>query len=161
MEDGRPSLTVVAAAMTRAAHLLLDHGPKVFVDSLALGLSGAENETTLQANLQAQHTELARRFPPDFAHALLKYLRALMTMRSRYVEDELSKAIQRGVTQYVILGAGLDSFAYRRRDLTDVVQVFEVDHPVSQQWKRVRLDALGIELPPNLTFVPIDFENNP
>jgi methyltransferase (TIGR00027 family) len=161
MEDGQPSLTAVAAAMTRAAHLLLDHEPKVFVDSLALGLSGAETEATLKANLHAQHAELARRFPSDFAHALLRYLRALMTMRSRYVEDELSKAIQRGVTQYVILGAGLDSFAYRRRDLTDVVQVFEVDHPVSQRWKRARLDALGVDLPPNLTFVPIDFEKQP
>ena len=132
MEDGQPSLTAVASAMTRAAHILLDDEPKVFVDSLALGLSGAETEATLQANLHAQYTELARRFPSDFVHALLKYLRAFMTMRSRYVEDELSKAIQRGVTQYVILGAGLDSFAYRRRDVADVVQVFEVDHPVSQ-----------------------------
>ena len=158
MEDGQPSLTAVAAAMTRAAHLLLDDEPKVFVDSLALGLSGAETEATLQAHLHAQHTELARRFPPDFAYELLKYLRALMTMRSRYVEDELSKALQRGVSQYVILGAGLDSFAYRRRDLTDAVQIFEVDHPVSQQWKRARLNALRVELPPNLTFVPIDFE---
>jgi methyltransferase (TIGR00027 family) len=158
MEKGQPSLTAVAAAITRAAHLFLDPDPKVFVDNLALGLSGAETEATLQARLAAQHAELSRHFPADFAYALLKYLRALMTMRSRYVEEELRVAIQRGVTQYVILGAGLDSFAYRRRDLADVVHVFEVDHPVSQDWKRARLEALGIALPPNLTFVPIDFE---
>ena len=79
-------------------------------------------------------------------------------MRSRYTEDELSKALARGIKQYVILGAGLDSFAYRRRDLADVLRVFEVDHPATQQWKRVRLQELGIELPPNLTFIPINFE---
>jgi methyltransferase (TIGR00027 family) len=79
-------------------------------------------------------------------------------MRSRYVEDQLDEAIKRGVLQYVILGAGLDSFAYRRPDLVDVVQVFEVDHPASQAWKRARLQSLRIELPGNLTFVPLDFE---
>jgi methyltransferase (TIGR00027 family) len=79
-------------------------------------------------------------------------------VRSRYAEDELSKAIERGVAQYVILGAGLDSFAYRRRDLAEVIHVFEVDYPATQAWKQARLRTLGITLPSNLTFIPIDFE---
>ena len=73
-------------------------------------------------------------------------------------EDELAKAFARGVSQYVILGAGLDSFAYRRVDLRQPLHVYEVDHPAMQQWKRQRLAELNIVLPNNLTFIPIDFE---
>jgi methyltransferase (TIGR00027 family) len=79
-------------------------------------------------------------------------------LRSRYAEDELSKAINRGISQYVILGAGLDSFAYRRRDLAGVLRVFEVDHPATQRWKQARLRELHVELPPHLAFIPLDFE---
>lgn len=81
-------------------------------------------------------------------------------MRSRYVEDEVDQAVGRGVSQYVILGAGLDSFAYRRPDVTKVLRVFEVDHPAAQAWKRSRVRETGMELPPNLNFVPVDFEKN-
>lgn len=81
-----------------------------------------------------------------------------MTVRNCYAEDELKNALQRGVIQFVLLGAGLDSFAYRRRDLSGVLRVFEVDYPSTQQWKRARLRELNITLPDNLTFVPIDFE---
>jgi methyltransferase (TIGR00027 family) len=79
--------------------------------------------------------------------------------RSRYTEDCLEEAVRRGVRQYVILGAGLDSFALRHLDLQDRLRVFEVDHPSSQAWKRQRLDDLGLHCPPNLTFAPIDFEH--
>ena len=81
-----------------------------------------------------------------------------MVARSRYLEDEVEQALERGVSQYVILGAGLDSFAYRRKDVAKLVRVFEVDHPATQAWKRSRLKQLGVELPPNLTLVPVDFE---
>lgn len=158
MEEGRPSVTAMMAAMIRAAHLLLDGEPEILRDDLALGLSGVENETALRAALEGLQAEIAQRTTPEFAHSLFRYVRAFLTFRSRYVEDELSKAIERGVAQYVILGAGLDSFAYRRRDLARAVRVFEVDHPTSQQWKRARLHTLGVELPPNLTFLPLDFE---
>jgi methyltransferase (TIGR00027 family) len=84
----------------------------------------------------------------------------MVVMRSRYVEDEVEKAVRRGIFQYVILGAGLDSFAYRRLDLAKVLRVFEVDHPATQPWKRSRLRETGIELPPNLSLVPVDFEKN-
>lgn len=158
MEEGRPSSTAMIAAMWRAAHALWDHEPKVFQDPLALGLSGMESEAALRTALDTLKTTLAQRLPPARAQALFHSLRGGTIVRIRYTEDELSKAIERKVTQYVILGAGLDSFAYRRRDLADIVRVFEVDHPATQQWKRARLRALHLEPPPNLTFVTSNFE---
>src|SRR5262252_1590902 len=127
MEHGQPSRTALDAAMLRAAHLLLDADPKILRDELALGLSGVENEATLLTRLAAIETEVARRSTPEVAQAMASYIRAGTVMRQRYTEDELGKAIERGVGQYVILGAGLDSFAYRRVDLTTAVRVFEVD----------------------------------
>jgi methyltransferase (TIGR00027 family) len=158
MEEGRPSSTAIVTAMARAAHLLLDGEPKILRDELALGFSGMETEAALRAALQTIQADLAQRSTPELASALFRHVRALTTVRSRYAEDELSKAIERGVAQYVILGAGLDSFAYRRRDLAEVIHVFEVDYPATQAWKQARLRTLGITLPSNLTFIPIDFE---
>jgi methyltransferase (TIGR00027 family) len=144
--------------MLRAAHLHLDGEPKILNDDLALALSGAGDAATLRTNLEALHAELLRTHGPDVAQALLCHLRAMAAVRSRYTEDELSHALQHGVGQYVILGAGLDSFAYRRQDLAGVVRVFEVDHPATQQWKRAVLRQLKLSLPPYLNFVPNDFE---
>jgi methyltransferase (TIGR00027 family) len=79
-----------------------------------------------------------------------------MAARSRYAEDELARAVAHGVTQYVVLGAGLDTFAYRNPH--PELRVFEVDHPATQTWKREQLTAASIPIPPSLTFVPIDFE---
>jgi methyltransferase (TIGR00027 family) len=161
MEEGRPSTTAIITATWRAAHLLVDGEPKILEDSLALRLSGTNDEATFRTHYEALLAEFSRRLSPELAHALFRSMRAIVTMRSRYVEDELRNALERGVTQYVILGAGLDSFAYRRRDVADKVQVFEVDHPASQQWKRERLRELQVPLPPNLTFLPLDFERQP
>jgi methyltransferase (TIGR00027 family) len=144
--------------MMRAAHLLWDDEPKVLQDELALGLSGIGDEATLRATVDAMLTELQQGFPWEFALAVFRHFRAMAVLRSRYVEDELAQALARGIRQYVILGAGFDSFAYRRKDLTSVVQVFEVDHPVSQREKRARLRALHVELPANLRFVALAFE---
>lgn len=142
----------------RAAHLLLDDEPKILRDDLALGLSGLENEATLRAVLEGLLSKVAQNTTPEFAQSFVRNLRAEVAWRSRYVEDELAKALQRGVTQYVILGAGLDSFAYRKREVAKVVRVFEVDHPATQHWKRARLHALNVEIPSNVAFVPLDFE---
>ena len=144
--------------MLRAAHLVVDAEPKILKDDFAAVFSGVEHEAAVRAALESMQANFARRASPALAQALVRHLRASVTMRSRYTEDELSNALARGIRQYVILGAGLDSFAYRRRDLADVLRVFEVDHPATQQWKRGRLQELGIELPPNLTFIPINFE---
>lgn len=158
MEEGRASFTAIAVAMWRAAHLLVDDEPKILRDNLALPLSGADNETQFRAAYDALLSELTRNFGAELTHKVATYLRAIMVMRSRYTEDTLEQALTRGVRQLVILGAGLDSFAFRRDDLRDVLQVFEVDHPASQRWKRNRLAELHMDVPPNVSFIPVDFE---
>src|SRR5262250_3307515 len=117
MEEGRPSFTAVVSAMIRAAHLAVDGEPKIFADPLALALSGAESEASLKATLDKLRTATAASVGSGLADEAYRYLRTVMTLRSRFTEDELNEAMRRGITQYVILGAGLDSFVYRRRDL--------------------------------------------
>ena len=158
MEEGQPSTTAQVAAMRRATHLLWDDQPKLLEDTLALRLCGFEDESALQTTNDAAVAQAAQRFGLDFAQSFIRAARSHVVLRSRYVEDELDQAIKRGISQYVILGAGLDSFAYRRPDLVNVLRVFEVDYPATQSWKRARLQHLGIELLPNLTFVALDFE---
>jgi methyltransferase (TIGR00027 family) len=115
----------------------------VLDDPLALRIIGSEAEDALRSN-------------PKEHHAFSRGFRAFMAARSRYAEDELARAFAHGVRQYVVLGAGLDTFAYRNPH--PGLQVFEVDHPATQVWKRDQLKAAGIAIPPSLKFVPIDFE---
>jgi methyltransferase (TIGR00027 family) len=146
MKENRPSATAQRVAMRRAAHQLLDD-PKVFADPVALRIIGKESASALQAN------------PRQFeVTPLSPYLRAFMAARSRYAEEELALGVKRGVHQYVILGAGLDTFAYRNPHPEGVLHVFEVDHPATQAWKRARLEEIGVTLPDDLTFAPVDFE---
>ncbi len=145
MEEGRPSTTARRVAMLRAAHQILDD-PKVLDDPIALRIIDPATEVALRGRL------------PDFRTPRLQLLRASMVMRSRYAEDRLAEAVARGVRQYVILGAGLDTFPYRNPFPESALHVFEVDYPATQVWKRRRLEAAGLAIPPTLTFVPIDFE---
>jgi|APSaa5957512622_1039677.scaffolds.fasta_scaffold06387_5 methyltransferase (TIGR00027 family) len=143
MAEGRPSRTALGAAKRRAVHQLIDF-PRVFHDPLALKIicENAEKKTWVDlCQLQKKSS-----------------LRAFIALRSRYAEDELYRAIQRGVRQYVILGAGLDTFGYRNPYPVSRLRVFEVDHPVMQAWKRVRLGEAGIAIPDSLAFAPVDFE---
>ncbi len=156
--EQQASLTAVTAARWRAGHLLLDDDPKIFCDYLALRFSGADSEASFRESLNAAMAEVAAKAGPDAAQKSFRVARSSMLVRSRYTEDALSVAIARGVMRYVILGAGLDSFAWRRRDLATRLEVFEIDHPASQKWKRQRLRELDLDQPPNLTFLPIDFE---
>jgi methyltransferase (TIGR00027 family) len=158
MEEGKPSFTAIGSAMLRAAHLLWDDPPKIFEDTFALRLSGCESEAALHAELDRVDAETARSTSSEFALSLRRHITGMLVMRSRHVEDELEEAIVRGVSQYVILGAGLDSFAYRRLDLAKVLHAFEVDHPATQAWKLTRLRQASIELPVNLSFVSVNFE---
>lgn len=112
----------------------------MFDDPLAVRIIGARAE----ANLPEQ--------PKNFVAARF---RAFMAARSRFAEDELAAAVKRGVRQYVVLGAGLDTFAYRN-PFADL-RVFEVDHPATQAWKRKRLAQVGITVPSSMTFAPVDF----
>jgi methyltransferase (TIGR00027 family) len=146
MKCSRPSATAQRVAMRRAAHQLLDD-PKVFDDPVALRILGKESARALQAD------------PGRFETTLLSpSLRAFTAARSQYAEDELALGVRRGVRQYVVLGAGLDTFAYRNPHPEGVLQVFEVDHPATQAWKQARLKETGIPLPADLTFVPVDFD---
>ncbi len=137
--DGQPSFTAFTAAAARAAHLIVDAAPVIFADTLAEAMLG-ERADELIAFHRAHGT-----------HPVLSGARAQATCRSRYAEDSLADGIGRGIGQYVLLGAGLDSFA-SRSPLADRVRVFEVDHPATQEWKRRVLAAPG-----GVTFVPVDF----
>jgi methyltransferase (TIGR00027 family) len=145
MDEGRPSITAQSTATLRAAHQLLDR-PRILHDPLALPILGTQAETSVRANPER--------------HERLAPVRAFVAFRSRYAEDELARAVQRGVRQYVILGAGLDTFAYRSPHPGSRLRVFEVDHPATQAWKRGRLHEAGIAIPDSLTFAPIDFEQH-
>jgi methyltransferase (TIGR00027 family) len=131
--------------MRRAAHQLVD-SPLVFDDPLAVRIVGGEPTEEQRAAMKESESGRAARA-----------LRAFMAARSRYAEDSLAEAVRRGVAQYVLLGAGLDTFAYRN-PYGDGVRVFEVDHPATQAWKRSSLATAGIAVPPSLTFTPVNFE---
>jgi methyltransferase (TIGR00027 family) len=158
MKERHGSETAVLAAILRAAHPLLDEKPWIFEDTFAAPFAGIDNDAALLASLRSLQEELARKFPPILIKEWMRSTRVYVSLRSRYAEDELNKAIERGISQYVILGSGLDSFAYRRRDLAASVRVFEIDYPATQLKKQARLRELGLNAPPHLTFVPLDFE---
>jgi methyltransferase (TIGR00027 family) len=133
-------------ARHRAAHQLLDC-PPILEDPLAIDILGAEVAAAIRADPQRFETE---------RHA--SYLRAFVAVRARFAEEQLARVRDAGVGQYVVLGAGLDTSAYRnpRPDLP--LRVWEVDHPATQAWKQQRLREAGIVLSDRVTFVSIDFE---
>lgn len=147
MDNDGPSRTALITAYARAYHQIADR-PQIFTDPLAARLLGVTAE------------ELAELGTPTTNHlgdgASDRPRRLFFAARARFAEDAVAAAITAGVRQVVILGAGLDTFAYRnpRPDL----RVFEVDHPATQAWKRERLTTAGIDRPETLTFVPVDFE---
>ena len=133
----------MGAAMQRAAHQLLER-PRVFDDPLAMTILGDEQLNSLRLNLEQYRSPVSR------------FLRAALVARSRFAEDELARAYVKGIRQYLLLGAGLDSFAYRNP--FDDLRVFEIDHPATQAWKRQQLAEAAIAVPQSLNFVAIDFE---
>lgn len=143
LDSDRPSVTAWKVALRRAAHQVADR-PPVFADPIAIPILGPKGEA------YAREPKLAGKGP------VARGLRAFMAARSRYAEDRLGANYEAGVRQYVVLGAGLDTFAYRNPwpDL----KVFEVDHPATQAWKRDRLREADIAVPDNLTFAPVDFQ---
>jgi methyltransferase (TIGR00027 family) len=143
MIENTPSRTAQGAAMHRAFHQLQEH-PPVFADPLALRIIGADAADTLRAG-HDWHTD-----PRAAAR------RAFMAARSRFAEDCFAEAHARGVRQYVVMGAGLDTFAYRA-PYADI-RVFEIDHPATQGWKRERLAEAGIAVASSTVYAPVDFE---
>jgi methyltransferase (TIGR00027 family) len=148
MDDRQPSQTALAAAAARAAHLVVDREPLIFRDPVAANLIGEPG-----AEMVGYHHRSGD-------HIVLAGTRAQVTVRSRYTEQRLAELAADGLGQYVILGAGLDSFAYRS-PLADRIRVFEVDHPATQRWKRDLLAAARISPPDALAFVGVDLEAEP
>jgi methyltransferase (TIGR00027 family) len=141
METGKASKTALGVAIRRAAHQLMDQ-PPVLDDPIAVRLIGS-----------GYRGKMGRA-----SHPVGRDFRAFMAVRSRYTEDQLAAAVREGVAQYVVLGAGLDTFAYRNPFAS--LRVFEVDFPATQEWKRAMLAEADIALPAGLTFVPLDFEHH-
>lgn len=141
-QSAEPENTAVRVALWRALHLLVDAPPHVFVDDVGRKL--VEPDEAWQSR-------------PDMS-PFTRPFRASILARARFIEDLLEERLAAGVGQYVILGAGLDTFAQRRPELASRLRVFEIDQPSPQAWKRRRLEELGLGVPPHLKLVPVDFE---
>ena len=135
--------TAVRVALWRALHVQVDAPPHVLHDEVGLRLADPEDGWRLR---------------PDMDPAGTSWFRAGIVARARFVEDLVAEQAGLGVDQYVILGAGLDTFAQRRPEIASRLRVFEVDQPGPQAWKRQRLVDLGIGVPQWLHLVPVDFE---
>lgn len=132
----------MAAAAHRAVHQILEHG-QIFSDPLAIRMLGV-NVDDLVRDAEG--------------HSSGKRMRIFIAARTRFAEDALSMMLKRGVRQVVVLGAGLDTYAYRSTHQPSGLRIFEVDHPSTQGWKRQRIEEAGISIPGALVFAPIDFE---
>lgn len=137
-----PEHTAVRVALWRALHMQIDPVPHIFKDEIGAKIVAEENWRQRQ----------------DMDPGFSKSMRASIVGRARFIEDLVEEQLKKGVTQYVILGAGLDTFAQRRPDLASKMHIFEVDQPGPQAWKKQRLADLGFTTPEWLHFVPVDFE---
>jgi methyltransferase (TIGR00027 family) len=144
MKQNEPSRTALIPARQRAAHQVLDHG-SILHDPFAMKILREDEKDVLQFANQ---------------HPLASIGRLFTAARSRIAEDALSEAVERGIRQIVILGAGLDTFALRSPHGARQIRIYEVDHPATQAWKRERLAEVQLALPPWLIFVPVDFERD-
>jgi methyltransferase (TIGR00027 family) len=138
-----PDSTAVRVALWRALHMEIDPPPHVFEDKVGLKLAAPGDGWRSRKDMDPQFT---------------RPFRASIVARARYIEDLVVDQAGRGLGQYVILGAGLDSFAQRRAEIASRLKVFEIDQPGPQAWKRQRLMDLGFGVPDWLRFVPVDFE---
>ena len=144
MIPGRPSQTMLRGATLRAAHQLLDE-PLILRDPIAVGLVPKLSEQAALATLDEHRDQVA--------------LRLHFAMRSRFAEDRLAEATARDVRQYIIVGAGLDTFPWRQPDYARNLRIFAVDHIATLAWTQVMFWERGLPKPANLTFVPADLED--
>jgi methyltransferase (TIGR00027 family) len=138
-----PDNTAVRTALWRAMHLQIDPPPHVVEDEIGLQLAAPGDDW---------------RDRPDMDPQATSGFRAAIVAHARFIEDLIAEQSDRGVTQYVILGAGLDTFAQRKPELASRLRIFEIDQPDTQSWKRHRLIELGYGIPDWLHLVPVDFE---
>ncbi len=146
MDPGRASATAIGTALMRAAHTRLDR-PMLIDDPWGDRLIFAEEREAMLARAGAENLDTVLRAHPSYGTVIL---------RARYAEDVLAEAVRRGVRQYVIVGAGMDSFALRRPPFAHDLEIFELDHPSTQELKTGRLAACEIPLPPGLHLVAAD-----
>ncbi|MER6981184.1 class I SAM-dependent methyltransferase [Streptomyces carpinensis] len=140
---GMPDSTAVRTALWRAMHVEVDSPPHVFEDEIGLRLAAPGGDWRRRPDMDPQAT---------------RGFRAGIVARARFIEDLVVEQADRGVTQYVVLGAGLDTFAQRRTEIASRIHVFEIDQPGTQAWKRRRLTELGYGVPDRLHLVPVDLE---
>ncbi|SAL59676.1 methyltransferase [Caballeronia udeis] len=141
--DMAPDSTAARVALWRALHVEADPPPHVLEDRIGLKLLSPDEGWRSRGDMDPQFT---------------RPFRASIVARARFIEDLVVEQVGHGLSQYVILGAGLDSFAQRRPEIASRLRVFEVDQPAPQEWKRQRLIELGLGVPDWLRFVPVDFE---
>jgi methyltransferase (TIGR00027 family) len=142
--EAAPDSSAVRVALWRAMHVQIDNPPHVFDDELGLQLAAPDDDW---------------RKRPDMDPRTTSVMRASIVARARFVEDLVTAQTNQGVAQYVILGAGLDTFSQRRPEIASRLKIFEIDRPGAQVWKRQRLIDLGFGIPEWLRFVPVDFES--
>lgn len=147
MAKQQTSRTAVGVAYVRAAHQLFDAEPRMLDDPVAISLLGSD------ALQRIRDTAEQYRLPERLA------LRSHVVLRSRFAEDRLAEAVRRGVTQYVILGAGLDTFSLRQPSWARTLKILEVDQAGTQGMKRSHIAAAGLEMPDNAGFAQVDFEH--
>jgi methyltransferase (TIGR00027 family) len=141
------SETAIHAAIQRAAHQVLDDAPRILDDPVAVGLVPGSTEDAI------------RNAAADLQTPAMKLARSVYVFRSRFTEDSLRGAVEEGIRQYIVLGAGFDTFAYRQPSWAESVRIIEVDHPAMQDFKKHQLAADRIRLPSNVRFCPVDFES--
>jgi methyltransferase (TIGR00027 family) len=146
MSERNASGTALGTLYMRAVHQLLDARPLILEDLPALNLLGEEKVNEIKKNHKHHRTPAA------------SSLRAHIVLRSRFTEDCLSEAVNRGVSQYIILGAGFDTFAFRQPTWASKLRIVEIDQPATQAQKLSCLRNTGISIPSNLQFANIDFE---
>ncbi len=142
-QTATPDRTAIRTALWRVLHLQLDAKPHVLEDEIGLKLAAPDAGWQERPDMHPQGTSRAR---------------ASIVARARWIEDLVSEQAQQGLSQYVVLGSGLDTFAQRRTELAAALRIFEVDRPGTIAWKRQRLTELGYGIPEGLHLVPVDFE---
>ena len=153
LAQARPSHTALLCGIARARHQVLDGG-EIFQDPLAFDILGPAQAAQVRAALAANAPKHRSKDAGSFSQAM----RGALVVRSRIAEDTLREAVAGGATQYVLLGAGLDTFALRNQWPRGLQRVFEVDHPATQAWKRDLASQAGLAMPPGAAHVPVDFE---
>src|SRR5262245_15836305 len=146
MLSGTPSRTILRPAVGRAAHQLIDR-PLIFADPIAVGFVPEASEAAILAAAD-EHRAL---------HSGL--FRAMVALRSRFAEDRLAAAADRGVRQYLMLGAGLETFPWRQPLFARPMRLVLTDHPTTLAWSRARIDERGLAVPENLAFAGVDLED--